>query len=95
MGRILTGFSNGYIVQVYENNKISDSVDLLVIIKSAYKLDENKICKALRNIKSEIKRYYNKQFKWKHPMMNTTEIYRNNYQGIAKYNIKIKEIKNG
>lgn len=91
---VLYGISNKYKFTVYENNRDDISVDLTISITSDFTID-GKLCTTLSNIKKNILRYYNKQFKWKHPIMNTTEIAMFKYNGIAKYNIKIKEIKNG
>lgn len=98
MARILLGFSNNYNIQAYENSKNDKEINLTLIIKSKYQLEDNKINKALKNLKDNVKNYYNKLLKWKMAKISISELSINKLQGIAKYTMiieNIKEIKNG
>ena len=85
--RILTGGYNRYKYEVYENSKTENLVDLTLIIRSECTLnDELEIF--LTKIKNRILKHYNKKIRCNE--IETVELSIARYQGIARYNILLK-----
>lgn len=85
--KVLTGGYNRYKYEVYENSKTENLVDLTLIIKSECTLnDELEIF--LTKIKNRILKHYNKKIRYN--KIETVELSIARYQGIARYNILLK-----
>ena len=86
--RVLTGGYNRYKYEVYENSKTKSLVDLTLIIRSEFTLnDELEIF--LTKIKNRILKHYNKKMRYNEIEIIELSIFRN--QGIARYNILLKK----
>jgi hypothetical protein len=86
--RVLTGGYNRYKYEVYENSKTESLVDLTLIIRSEFTLnDELEIF--LTKIKNRILKHYNKKMRYNEIEIIELSIFRN--QGIARYNILLKK----
>ena len=86
--RVLTGGYNRYKYEVYENSKTENLVDLTLIIRSEFTLnDELEIF--LTKIKNRILKHYNKKMRYNEIEIIELSIFRN--QGIARYNILLKK----
>lgn len=86
--RALTGGYNRYKYEVYENSKTESLVDLTLIIRSEFTLnDELEIF--LTKIKNRILKHYNKKMRYNEIEIIELSIFRN--QGIARYNILLKK----
>ena len=86
--RVLTGGYNRYKYEVYENSKTESLVDLTLIIRSEFTLnDELEIF--LTKIKNRILKHYNKKMRYNEIEIIELSIFRN--QGIVRYNILLKK----
>ena len=85
--RVLTGGYNRYKYEVYENGKTENLVDLTLIIKSEFALN-SELDTVLINVKNRILEHYNKKIRYKET--ETIKLSIAKYQGIAKYNILLK-----
>lgn len=86
--RVLTGGYNRYKYEVYENSKTENLVDLTLIIRSECTLDDGELETFLTKIKNRISEHCNKKIRYKKTEMIKLSIAK--YQGIAKYNILLK-----
>lgn len=85
--KILTGGYNRYKYEVYENNKTENLVNLTLIIRSECTLDDE-LEIFLKKIKNRILKHYNKKMKYNE--IETVELSIARNQGIARYNILLK-----
>ena len=85
--RVLTGGYNRYKYEVYENSKTENLVDLTLIIRSEFALN-SELDTVLINVKNRILEHYNKKIRYKET--ETIKFSIAKYQGIAKYNILLK-----
>lgn len=85
--RVLTGGYNRYKYEVYENSKTENLVDLTLIIRSEFALN-SELDTVLINVKNRILEHYNKKIRYKET--ETIKLSIAKYQGIAKYNILLK-----
>lgn len=85
--KILTGGYNRYKYEVYENSKTENLVNLTLIIRSECSLDDE-LEIFLTKIKNRILEYYNKKIKYNE--IEVIELSITKYQGIARYNVLLK-----
>jgi hypothetical protein len=86
--RVLTGGYNRYKYEVYENSKTESLVDLTLIIRSEFTLNDE-LETVLINVKNRILEHYNKRMRYRET--ETVELSIARYQGIARYNILVKK----
>lgn len=86
--RVLTGGYNRYKYEVYENSKTESLVDLTLIIRSEFTLNDE-LETVLINVKNRILEHYNKRMRYRETEIIELSIFRN--QGIARYNILVKK----
>ena len=86
--RVLTGGYNRYKYEVYENSKTESLVDLTLIIRSEFTLNDE-LETVLINVKNRILEHYNKRMRYRETETVELSIFRN--QGIARYNILLKK----
>lgn len=86
--RVLTGGYNRYKYEVYENSKTESLVDLTLIIRSEFTLNDE-LETVLINVKNRILEHYNKRMRYNEIEIIELSIFRN--QGIARYNILLKK----
>lgn len=86
--RVLTGGYNRYKYEVYENSKTESLVDLTLIIRSEFTLNDE-LETVLINVKNRILEHYNKRMRYRETEIIELSIFRN--QGIARYNILLKK----
>ena len=86
--RVLTGGYNRYKYEVYENSKTENLVDLTLIIRSEFTLNDE-LETVLINVKNRILEHYNKRMRYNEIEIIELSIFRN--QGIARYNILLKK----
>lgn len=86
--RALTGGYNRYKYEVYENSKTESLVDLTLIIRSEFTLNDE-LETVLINVKNRILEHYNKRMRYRET--ETVELSIARYQGIARYNILVKK----
>ena len=86
--KVLTGGYNKYKYDIYENSRTENLVDLTLIIKSEFTLN-NDLETVLMKIKNHILAYYNKKIRYRET--ETTKLSIAKYQGIARYNILLKK----
>ena len=82
--KVLNGGYNNYRYEVYENSKTENLINLTLIIKSDYTLDDE-LETFLTKIKNRILKHYN--IKIKYNEIEILELNVSKYQGIARYNI--------
>ena len=87
--RVLTGGYNRYKYEVYENSKTESLVDLTLIIRSEFTLNDDELEIFLTKIKNRILKHYNKKMRYNEIEIIELSIFRN--QGIARYNILLKK----
>lgn len=86
--RVLTGGYNRYKYEVYENSKTESLIDLTLIIRSEFTLNDE-LETVLINVKNRILEHYNKRMRYRETKIIKLSIAK--YQGIARYNILIKK----
>ena len=86
--RVLTGGYNRYKYEVYENSKTENLIDLTLIIRSEFTLNDE-LETVLINVKNRILEHYNKRMRYRETEIIELSIFRN--QGIARYNILLKK----
>ena len=87
--RVLTGGYNRYKYEVYENSKTESLLDLTLIIRSEFTLNDDELEIFLTKIKNRILKHYNKKMRYNEIEIIELSIFRN--QGIARYNILLKK----
>lgn len=85
--KVLNGGYNNYRYEVYENSKTENLVNLTLIIRSDYTLDDE-LETFLTKIKNRILEHYNKKIRYNE--IETLALSIAKHQGIARYNILIK-----
>ena len=85
--KVLNGGYNRYKYEVYENSKTENLVNLTLIIRSECTLDDE-LEIFLKKIKNRILKHYNKKIKYNE--IETVELSIVKYQGIARYNVLLK-----
>lgn len=87
--RVLDGGYNNYKYEVYENSKNNGIINITLIIRSEFTLN-TELDIVLSKIKNKILEYYKGYIE-----TETIELSISKHQGIARYNIILKELKNG
>ena len=85
--KVLNGGYNNYRYEVYENSKTENLINLTLIVRSECTLD-NELETFLTKIKNRILKHYNKKIKYNE--IETVELSIAKYQGIARYNVLLK-----
>ena len=85
--KVLNGGYNRYKYEVYENSKTENLVNLTLIIRSEYTLDDE-LEIFLAKIRNRILKHYNKKIKYNE--IEVIELSIVKYQGIARYNVLLK-----
>lgn len=85
--KVLNGGYNRYKYEVYENSKTENLTNLTLIIRSDYTLDDE-LETFLIKIKNRILKHYNKKIRYNE--IETVELSIAKHQGIARYNILLK-----
>jgi hypothetical protein len=85
--KVLNGGYNRYKYEVYENSKTENLINLTLIVRSECTLD-NELETFLTKIKNRILKHYNKKIKYNE--IETVELSIAKYQGIARYNVLLK-----
>ena len=87
--KVLNGGYNNYRYEVYENSKTENLVNLTLIIRSDYTLDDDELEIFLAKIRNRILKHYNKKIRYNEIETLTLSIAR--HQGIARYNVLLKK----
>ena len=85
--KVLNGGYNRYKYEVYENSKTENLINLTLIVRSECTLD-NELETFFTKIKNRILKHYNKKIKYNE--IETVELSIAKYQGIARYNVLLK-----
>lgn len=86
--KVLNGGYNNYRYEVYENSKTENLINLTLIIRSDYTLDDE-LETFLTKIKNRILKHYNKKIRYNE--IETIELSIAKFQGIARYNVLLKK----